>query len=207
MAVTSRKKKALATRRRMIQAAYRLFCERGYSVPLTEIAGEAGVAVQTLYFTFHTKGALLTEAMGLAVTGDVLSVPPHHQRWFDKVKTETDPRKAVQHMVDGTMVIFERTGPLVGIFQSGDPELREQWQYHQKLRLDGYREIMEMIAKKGGMRRGLSIEEATDIVFALFSPDLFQVMVNERGWTVDRWRKWIGATLADALFGSNQPRG
>jgi AcrR family transcriptional regulator len=203
MLVNSRKEKALATRRRMIQAAYKLFCERGYSVPLTDIATEAGVAVQTLYFTFHTKLALLSEAMGLAVTGDVLSVPPHHQPWFAKVQKETDPRKALQYLVDGTMPIFERTGPLVGIFQSGDPELREQWQHHQKLRLDGYREIMEVIARKDDMRRGLTIDEATDILFALFSPELFQVMVNERGWTVDRWRKWIGATLGDALFGSN----
>jgi hypothetical protein len=34
-----------------------------------------------------------------------------------------------------------------------------------------------------------------------FSPGLSQVIVNQRGWTVDAWRKWIAATLGDALFG------
>src|SRR4051794_2670222 len=65
-----RKERALATRRGMLRAAYELFCERGYtSTTMGHIAARANVAVQTLYFTFHTKGVILEEAVGAAILG------------------------------------------------------------------------------------------------------------------------------------------
>ncbi len=185
----------------MIEAAYKLFCEQGYGVPLTAIATEAGVAVQTLYFTFHTKAALLNEAFDFAVTGDEQGISPNLRPWFEKMVAEPNPRKAIQVLVDSTVDIFTRVGPLTSVFQTLDPELREQWQHHEQLRLDGFREQTLVLASKGKLRRGLGIEEANDVLFALFSPELFQVMVNQRGWTVDAWRKWIAVTLGDALFG------
>src|SRR5687767_15454664 len=64
------KQRALVTRRRMLRAAYELFCERGYAATtMNLIAERASVAVQTLYFTFHTKAAILEEAVGAAVLG------------------------------------------------------------------------------------------------------------------------------------------
>src|SRR5258708_9608190 len=107
-----RKARARVNRRRMIEAAYKLFCELGYGVPLTAIADEAGVAAQTLYFTFHSKIALLSEAMGLAVTGGVETIPPNQQPWFQKFGAEPNPPKATTALVDSTIPIFERTGPL-----------------------------------------------------------------------------------------------
>lgn len=196
-----RKERARVNRRRMIEAAYKLFCEQGYSVPLTAIADEAGVAVQTLYFTFHSKVGLLSEAMALAVTGGIESISPNEQPWFQKFVAEPDPRQAIKILVDSTIPIFERTAPLWQVFVTMDPELREQRRHHQRLRKDGYRRHIEVLAKKAPLRRGLDIEKATDIHFALFSPDLFQVMVNELGWTVDAWRKWLTQTLGDALIG------
>src|SRR5258708_30520788 len=107
-----RKGRARVNRRRMIEAAYKLFCEQGYGVPLTAIADEAGVAVQTLYFTFHSKIALLSEAMGLAVTGGVEGISPNEQPWFQKFLAGPDPRKAIKIPADSTNPIFQRTAPL-----------------------------------------------------------------------------------------------
>jgi len=46
-----RREKALVTRRRMLKAAYELFCEHGYATTTMDlIAKRADVAVQTLYF-------------------------------------------------------------------------------------------------------------------------------------------------------------
>ncbi|MGH2394330.1 MAG: helix-turn-helix domain-containing protein, partial [Candidatus Limnocylindria bacterium] len=60
----SRRQRAAATRRRIGEAAFRLFALSGYAATTMEaIAREAGVAVQTVYFTFHTKAAVLIEAM------------------------------------------------------------------------------------------------------------------------------------------------
>ena len=196
-----RKERARATRRRMVEAAYRLFAERGYGVPLTDVAREAEVAVQTLYFTFHTKAELMQEVLQLAVLGDDLPMAPHERPWMRKLEAEPDPRKALQVMVDNTQPIFERVAPLVGVFQTGDPELTAMWERSEKLRLDGYRNpIMETLAKKGRLRRGLDIDSANDILFVMLAPQLYQEVVLRRGWPTERWRKWIGETLGDAIF-------
>ena len=202
-ATDSRKERARATRRRMIEAAYKLFSERGYGVPLTEVAREAGVAVQTLYFTFHTKAELMQAVLNLAVLGDELPMAPHERPWFAALLREPNPRKAVQIFVDATTVIMERVGPLSpSISRSSDPEVDALWSHSEQLRVDGYRKVMEALANKGKLRRGLPMDEATDICFVLLSPQLFQQVVTLRGWSVERWRTWIGQTLGDALFGA-----
>ena len=191
-----RKLRAQATRRRMIDAAYKLFTERGYGVPLTDIAKEAGVAVQTLYFTFHTKADLMSAVLHLAVLGDDLPPSPLDQPWFAKMLAESDPRKALQRFCDGSTDIFIRVGPLSpSITRSGDPDVDAMWTGAEQLRVDGYRRVVEALAKKGKLRRGLSVDEATDISFVLLSPQLFHQVVTLRGWSVDRWRKWIMSSL------------
>src|SRR5258708_24102668 len=132
-----RKERARATRRRMIDAAYKLFSERGYGVPLTEIAREADVAVQTLYFTFHTKAELMSAVLHLAVLGEDLPPSPLDQPWFQKMLAEPDPRNAVQRFCDGSTDIFVRVGPLSpSIARSGDPDVDAMRASSEQLRRD-----------------------------------------------------------------------
>ena len=66
----------------MLDAAYDLFCSDGYRPTTMEaIAERAGVAVQTLYFTFHTKDDLFQEVHERTVLGDE-NLPPPMQTWY-----------------------------------------------------------------------------------------------------------------------------
>src|SRR6187401_3225177 len=88
---TSRRDRARATRLRIAKAAYTLFCERGYDgTTMADIADAAGVAVQTVYFTFHTKGELLSRAYDFAVLGEGEPVPPDKTAWYMRMTEETD---------------------------------------------------------------------------------------------------------------------
>lgn len=194
----ARRERARATRRRMVEAAYKLFSERGWNVPLTAIAEESGVAVQTLYFTFHTKVALLNEALALAVLGDDQPIPPHERPWFHAMAAEPDVRTAIAMVVDNTMPIFARVAPLTQALRSGDPEVVALWQHSEQLRHDGYRKIVQTIARKSEFR--VKVDEGVDIVFMLLSPDLYRMAVSERGWTPARWARWLKGTIADALL-------
>jgi len=61
----------------MVEAAYRLTSTRGYmETTMAAIAAEVGVAVQTVYFTFHNKPALLRAAFEFAIKGDHLAASP-----------------------------------------------------------------------------------------------------------------------------------
>jgi len=196
-----RRERAQATRLRMVAAAYRLFCARGYSVPLTDIAVEAGVAVQTLYFTFHTKIALLSAALELAVLGEGETRAPHEREWFDSLAAEPDPRNALKHMVDGTAAIYPRVAPLRDTLRSGDEEVRALWEHSEKLRVDGYRKVITELARKGPFRQGVDADTALDVLLALLSPDVYLFMAKGRGWSAERWRVWVTTTLVEALYG------
>jgi AcrR family transcriptional regulator len=196
----ARKERARANRRRMVEAAYRLFSERGWTVPLTAIAQEAGVAVQTLYFTFHTKVGLLQEALQLAVLGDEQPIPPHERPWFHQMAAEPDPRRAIEIIVENTQEIFVRVAPLAAVFKSGDPEVSEMWAHSEQLRLDGYRKLVDTLSKKGGLKPGTTRDEHVDVLFVLLGPEMYWAVVAGRGWSPQRWQAWITAVLADALL-------
>ena len=110
----TRRERTLATRRRMVGAAYRLFCEKGYVATTMEaIAREADVAVPTLYFTFRTKGAILGEALGAAVMGFDEPVGPEDSSWYGEFQAEPDARRALRILVENSTPILRRVGPLM----------------------------------------------------------------------------------------------
>ena len=72
----SRRERAAETRRKMLDAAITCFTTAGYDgTTMAQIAKQAGVAVQTLYFTFHTKAQLLQQTLDRAVLGDAPDPP------------------------------------------------------------------------------------------------------------------------------------
>jgi AcrR family transcriptional regulator len=57
----ARRRDAVANRERIVEAAIELFVERGFAVPVTEIAEAAGVGVGTFYRSFPDRAALMDE--------------------------------------------------------------------------------------------------------------------------------------------------
>lgn len=190
--------RAQRTRKLIVEAAYRVFCERGYSAPLTAIATEAGVSVQSLYFTFGTKIALLAEVLQLAVHGDDDPRPPHERPWFDLMNAEPDPYRAMLILLEGTQGIYDRLGPLAGVLATSDPEIAELWQRSERLRYTGLSHATDAILAKGRAR--VSLKAARDTAFVMLSPDTYQSFVTGRQWKAKDWREWTARTLTDSWF-------
>ena len=133
----SRRDRAQATRLRITKAAYNLFCERGYAgTTMDDIAVAAGVAVQTVYFTFHTKSELLSRAYDFAVLGEGDPLPPEEQAWFARMIDEPDLIPSLRHVVEGIGEILRRATPLDTVVRAeagSDPDtarvraLHERW--------------------------------------------------------------------------------
>ncbi|AEF40615.1 TetR/AcrR family transcriptional regulator [Hoyosella subflava] len=211
-----RAQRALATRRRMVAAAYELFCANGYlGTSMAAIAAEAGVAVQTLYYTFHTKAELLGEAIGAAVVGFELWVKPPPEpieitdlltwnAWWPDFDAAPDSRTALLVYITNGISILERMGPLVAAMHggAGDPDAEAVVQIAEQRRIATYREIVERIAcKPGGLRDGITEAEATDILVVLFSAEVFHSMARGRGWSRDHCARFFVETLTSLLLG------
>jgi len=197
-----RKQKAQATRKRMLQAAYRLFCQGGYvSTTMESIAREAGVAVQTVYFTFHNKTAILKEVFDTAVLGDEAPVPPQARPWFAEMEREPDALRALRILVDNASEILRRVAPLqaVMVAASGDPVAVEVYQRGERLRREGYGRIIRILGQKHGLRARLSPGRAVDVLFVMLSPELFHAMAG-CGWSFAEWKNWITDLLGRELL-------
>jgi len=197
----SRAERTLANRRRMVRAAYGLFCAHGYlGTTMSAVASEAAVAVPTVYYTFGTKAALLDETIGAAIGGfDQWPEPPDGSLaiqellpllgWWAEFEAAETAEAALDIFVTHGVGVLQRVGPLIAAMHGaiGDPEAAQVVETAEERRVDSYREVVRAIAgKTGGLRRGVSVAAGTDIVVVLFSAEVYQALAVGRGWSQRR---------------------
>ena len=198
------RQRARATRLRITKAAADLFRERGYTrTTMADIAVAAGVAVQTVYFVFHSKTEVLDSAYSLAVMGDDEPAVPQDQAWYRQAVAEPDVTVAVELVVDGVSEILRRVAPLdfaVRTAAAADADASAFLARNEGMRVDGYREIVGFLSRKRPLRHNLTVTSATDVLVFLASPGAYRALVIERGWTHAEWVAWTSRALAEQLF-------
>ena len=191
--------KSRQTRRRIRQAAYDLFIERGYgATTLQGIAERAGVAVQTIYFAFGNKASLLKELVDVTIAGDEEPIPTMQRTWFRDALAAGTAEALLRAHVRGTCDILQRVAPIMDVVRAAgaqDPSLAGMWQQDSDPRLEVHTAAARSLVAKPGTRAGLSVEHAADLLFALLSPELYLLFVRDRGWTPKRWEQWAYDTL------------
>jgi hypothetical protein len=170
--------------------------------------------VQTLYYTFHTKAALLGEAIGAAIVGfeqwrepppspiEIPELPGWHRWWADFEAAPTSP-EALDVFVTHGVRILERVGPVVAAMHggAGDPDAESVVAIAEARRIASYREVARVVARKpGGLRPGLSPAAATDLLVVLFSADVYQALSTGRGWSRSRCTTFFRQLLASELL-------
>lgn len=186
----------------MLDAAYDLFCEQGFrATTMDAIAQRAGVAVQTLYFTFHTKDALLQEVHNRTVLGEE-AIPPDRQAWRLAAEREPDIRRSVALTVDGTATVLGRVAPMIPVFHavSADPA-GAIYRHGEELRRRGYADLADELVGKAPLRPDISKQRANDLLFVLLGPEIYRSLVIEAGWTHEQWATWTTNALLRDLFG------
>jgi AcrR family transcriptional regulator len=186
----------------MLDAAFDLFCEAGYhATTMQDIADRAGVAVQTLYFTFHTKDELLQAVLDRTVLGED-ATPPPLQGWHVAAVAAPEITEAVRAMVEGIASIFARVAPMIPVFHAvaADPA-GEVWRRAEALRLEGMENLLGALSTKAKLRRGVSRARAVDELFVVMGPELYRSLVLERGWSPRTWSAWVTDVLLHDLFG------
>jgi AcrR family transcriptional regulator len=200
----SRRQRAQATRLRITQAAGALFCERGYTgTTMADIADAAGVAVQTVYFVFHTKVDVLSSTYALAVLGEGDPAPPQAQEWYRRAVAEPSVAAAVRSVVEGAGEIVRRVAPLdlaVRTAAANDPDAARFLARNERMRVDGYREMIDVLRRKSPLRAGLTVKRATDVLLLLVSPAAYRALVADCGWSHAEWVAWTSEAFTERVF-------
>lgn len=202
-AAPTRQQRAAATRRRIVDSAHRLFTEQGYQVTMEAIAADAAVAVQTVYFVFHTKGALLREVISFAAAGQHDAAPVMERPWIGEALSADDGRRVLALSMEHGTDIFARVAPLTVALEAAaqsDPEIASHVRTIGCMRRDGMLRLVEHLQDRGWLRSGLSVDRATDIMFAVHSHATYRILVGERGWPLPEYKAWQYHTLCNQLL-------
>lgn len=204
---TKRAEQVAQTRRDITASAGALFRARGYTaVSMPVIAQDAGVAVETIYRAFGSKAGLFKAVIDAAVAGGVAraEVPVEERPAIRAVIEESDPRRQVERYAATQPGIHRRSGPLLralaGVVAT-DPELDALWREIETSRLEGQGRFVGMLASRGVLRPGLSVEEARDGLWTLCSLAVYDLLVEILGWSVARYERWLADRLIDVLLG------
>ena len=202
----TRRERAQETRLRIVRAAHRLFVTRGYSgATMADIAAAAGVAVQTVYFVFHTKAELLQACYELAVLGEDDPKPPELQPWWGAMLRAKTPAAAARHSASGSTSIVARAGALDDIVRAArhEPDAVAVREFSERLRRDGHRVLVTHLAKTFGLARGLSVERATDLLLMLGGPSVYRSLVLDSGWSEQEFVSWVAKAVQQQVLRSD----
>jgi AcrR family transcriptional regulator len=201
---TRRQERTRLTRRRVIDAARALFLERGYAATSMEaISLAADVPQATLYRLFPSKSALLKEVVDITAVGDDEPIALHERPEVLALRDEPDPTQYLAGFAHVARVVHERIEPVRRMLHSAAPVDADAAAMlaaiHQQ-RYTGQGIVARALLDRGALRHGLTEDEAHDIIYALMSPELRNVLMGERGWSADRYEGWLAATLRDTLL-------
>ncbi len=194
------------TRRRILDAAGRLFVERGYlGTTLGAVAQAAEVSVQTVYNVVGGKAALLKAVYDVTLAGDDEPVPMARRPAFRAVGDAPTARACLVAYAHLGRELSERLLPLVTVLlaqaAAGDADLTAFVATIEGERAIGTGHVAAHVAERFGLRDGLDVDGAADVLWALTAPDLADRLVVRRGWGWDRFEGWLGTAMGDALLG------
>jgi AcrR family transcriptional regulator len=184
------------TRLAILAAAAALFAEKGWSgTGMREVARSAQVSVETVYANFGSKGALLREALDVAVVGDDEPVPLSDRPEF-RALAEGDARDRAQATGRLLAVMHRRTAALYRVLQhaaAADAEMDDLLRTTQANERAQVREGMLAVARRE------FTETEVDALFAVLSNDVFLLLTETTGWSDDQYASWVAATVARLL--------
>ncbi|MFL5866731.1 MAG: TetR/AcrR family transcriptional regulator [Thermoleophilaceae bacterium] len=199
-----RREQAAETRRRILEGAGALFEERGYAATtIAAIAEEAGVALKTVYVVFETKSGVLRALWNLSLRGDEADAPVAERAWYQEVLDEPDPGRQLDLNARNSRVVKLRIANVMEVIRAGasvDPDIETLWGRIQEEFHANQRAIVEKLAEKKALARGLDVDRAADILWALNHPSVWQLLVVERGWAPEEYERWFAETARTQLL-------
>jgi AcrR family transcriptional regulator len=199
---TRRREQAAATRRDILDAAQRLFERQGYAATTMEaIAGEAGVALKTVYVAFETKSGLLRALWNHLLRDGRDEVPVAQQPWYREVMDEPDPERRLRLTARNSRVVKLRIAGVLEVIRTAapiDPDIGALWSRIQTEFHANQRTIVASLDRQGAL--SMDVERAADILWTLNHPSLWQLLVEERGWTPEQYEQWCADAACAQLL-------
>jgi len=194
----SRQLQAGQLKDRVLASAKKLFEHVGFEkVTIEEIAQDAQVSASSIYSLYKSKSGILRVLMDQALA------PEQLQELVTKHMTEKLPVKRFEITARIARQLYDAEKAQIGLFQSAailDPVFKQLEMEKEQRRYQRQKESVELMAKEGMFKKGISVSKARDITWALTGRDLYRMLVIERGWSPDEYEQWLALVLSQTLL-------
>jgi len=192
-----------ANRSRVLSAAGELFERNGYTATsIREIAESADVSAESVYGWFDSKADLLLRWVDVCVVGDEEPVALMSRPWVEAARAETDAAARRELVAaNGLGEVLRRVAPAMRVFRAAaesDAYLAEAFAEGQKRRYADTEVVFDLLAGDGSATRPRA--EAVDFLWALLGDQVYTALVNERGWSHQRYQNWMIEVVQVMLF-------
>ncbi len=202
-----RRAQATRTRQDVIDAARALFLAHGYGqTTVSAIAEAAGVSVETIYKAFGGKPGVVRALVSKGLEGG--GTTPAEQRSDEMQAAELDPRAVIRNWTRLATEVAPRTAPIVLLIRSAagtDPEMAGLLTEVDEQRLRRMEKNARTLYERGDLRHGITLEQARDVLWTISSPELYELLVLRRGWSVDRFAAFQAEQMIAALLPPEAP--
>jgi AcrR family transcriptional regulator len=188
----------------VIQAARTLFPDRGYAATTVEALSDlADVPPATVYRLFSSKLGILKALLDVSIAGDDEAVPLQDRAQAHALFADADPGRQLSGFASICREINSRSATVYRILVSAagsDSEAAALLAQYTHKRQEGQGQIARSLARAGQLRPELAERDAADIIHALMSPEVYRLLVCDRGWPPGRYEQWLQDTLISQLL-------
>lgn len=192
------------TRAAVVEAARTLFLERGYVATTIEAISHLSDTPQaTVYRLFSSKLGILKAVLDVSIAGDDEAVGMVDRPQVHALLSDRDPSNKLAGFASLLRELMARTAPVHRILADAarsDEDAASLLAEIAVQRQAGQHRIARSLARSSALRPGLRERDAADIIHALASPEVYGLLVFDRGWSGERYEKWLQAILVDQLL-------
>lgn len=197
-----RQEQARRTRTAILDAAQHFFLRDGFAATtVAAIAAEAQVSVDTIYKSFGGKPGLVHAICEQALAG--AGPVPAESRSDALQSGESDPRKIIQGWSALGTEVAPRVTPILLLLRTAaatDPEMASLQAEIAASRLKRMTHNARNLATAGHLRPELSVKQAAEIMWVYSSPELYELLVFVRRWSLRRYADFIADAMIAALL-------
>ena len=187
-----REQQAAATRRAVVDAARGLFLANGWAATgMREVAASAGVAVETVYSHFSSKRGLLQAVLDIAVVGDDAPAALAERDDFLALGKGRRPAR-IRALARGLTAIQVRIAPMFVLLRqasAADEEAAEMLRSSRERQRIDVAAAVELVIGRRPSR------PECDGVWAIASPEVYLLLVEESGWSPEEYEAWIAELM------------
>jgi AcrR family transcriptional regulator len=199
---TRRRQQAEQNRQGVLQAARQRFLAQGYAATtVAEIARDAGVSVETVYKVFATKAGVLKALFDVSVAGDDEPIAMVQRDVIQSVRNALEAARKIEIYAKHLASTMPRSAPVQLLARDGaasSEDAAEVWKQIRHETLTAMTMFASDLAQTGQLQVGAT--QARDVLWTYHAPELYELLVLERGWSATRYGKFVTRALCDALL-------